>query len=195
MTQPPRMSSDDQTQRFAPDEVLIRRLRSGDSEAGDELVTRHAKPLLAYLSRMTSSAAMAEELHQATWLSVLQHIERFDVKSSAGGFRAWLFRIATNKVNDLWRSKGRQRKAEDGLRLVIEEESPDASVHMADGEMVAKLKEAIDRLPEAQKQVVQMRYYANMKFVEIAEALGCPLNTALGRMHKALLKLRGHLEE
>src|SRR5437867_3494038 len=53
-----------------------------------------------------------------------------------------------------------------------------------------KLRRAIDRLPEHQKQVLLLRYYSNLKFVEIAEMLGCPLNTALGRVHKAILKLR-----
>jgi RNA polymerase sigma-70 factor (ECF subfamily) len=38
--------------------------------------------------------------------------------------------------------------------------------------------------------VLVLRYYSNLKFVEIAEMLGCPLNTALGRMHKAMLKLK-----
>ena len=53
-----------------------------------------------------------------------------------------------------------------------------------------KLRKAIDKLPENQKQVLMLRYYSNLKFVEIAEMLGCPLNTALGRMHKAILRLR-----
>ena len=42
----------------------------------------------------------------------------------------------------------------------------------------------------SQRQVLTLRYYSNMKFVEIAELLGCPLNTALGRMHKAMIKLK-----
>jgi len=50
-------------------------------------------------------------------------------------------------------------------------------------------------LPEAQKQVLLLRYYSNLKFVEIAQMLGCPLNTALGRMHKAMLKLKQLMEE
>ena len=58
-----------------------------------------------------------------------------------------------------------------------------------------KLKAAIDQLPEAQRQVLLLRYYSNLKFVEIAEMLGCPLNTALGRMHKAMLKLKQLMEE
>jgi DNA-directed RNA polymerase specialized sigma24 family protein len=40
-----------------------------------------------------------------------------------------------------------------------------------------------------------LRYYSDLKFVEIAEMLGCPLNTALGRVHKAILKLRQVMEE
>ena len=40
-----------------------------------------------------------------------------------------------------------------------------------------------------------MRYYGGLKFVEIAETLGCPLNTALGRMHKAMLKLKDLMDE
>ena len=53
-----------------------------------------------------------------------------------------------------------------------------------------KLRRAIDKLPENQRQVLLLRYYSNLKFVEIADMLGCPLNTALGRVHKAILKLR-----
>ena len=50
-------------------------------------------------------------------------------------------------------------------------------------------------LPESQRQVLLLRYYSNLKFVEIADMLGCPLNTALGRMHKAVLKLRVLMEK
>jgi len=186
------MSSPSQMQQIA-DDVLVRRLQLGEPSAGDELVQRYAKPLLAYLHRLTGNPVTAEELHQATWLSVLQHVERFESKALSGGFKSWLFRIATNKVNDHWRSRGRQRKAENGLRLVADEVSPDASARMASRENDLKVRNAIAALPEPQRQVVCMRYYSNMKFVEIAEALGCPLNTALGRMHKALLKLKEQL--
>lgn len=172
------------------DEALIVHWRSGDSAAGDELVRRYARPLLAYLGRLCGNMQLAEEVHQQTWLSVLENLDRFDGKLGVGSFKAWLFRIATNKANDLWRARGRQKKAYDGLRLIEEAESPDASVRLEAGEKHLEVQQALDRLPETQKQVVLMRYYAKMKFTEIAETLGCPLNTALGRMHKATLKLR-----
>lgn len=195
MDETPQMTINPSEQQFVvSDETLVKRLRAGEAVAGDELVRRYARPLLAYLTRLTGNASVAEELHQQSWVSVLEHIDRFDERVSAGGFKAWMYRIATNKVNDLWRSRARKRKAEDGLRLVTDEQGPDASTTLVLGDEVRKLQDAIGRLPEAQRQVVCMRYYSNMKFVDIAAALGCPLNTALGRMHKALLKLREALE-
>jgi len=171
------------------DEALLRRLREGDAAAGETLVGRHCQALLHYLQRVAGDQ-VAEELHQQTWLSVLDHIDRFDPSLAGGGFKAWLFRIATNKANDFWRSRGREKAAKDGLRLVVDEQAPAAVQRIEQVEQAEKLKRAILLLPEAQRQVLMLRYYSNLKFVEIAKMLGCPLNTALGRMHKAMLKLK-----
>lgn len=176
------------------DEALLQRLREGDTLAGEALVKRYCQPLLRYLQRLAGDQ-MAEELHQQTWLSVLDHVEKFDAASSGGGFKSWLFRIATNKANDFWRSRGREKVAKEGLRLVTDEEGPAAGSQMEGREQAEKLKWAIGQLPELQRQVLMLRYYSNLKFVEIAEVLGCPLNTALGRMHKAMLKLKDLMGE
>lgn len=175
------------------DEALLLRLRDGDAAAGDALVKRYCRPLLHYLHRVAGDQ-LAEELHQQTWLSVLDHIDRFDPDQSGGGFKAWLFRIATNKANDLWRSRGRERVAKEGLRRITDAEGPAAGERLEGSEEAERLRQAIARLPEAQRQVLMLRYYSNLKFNEIAEALGCPLNTALGRMHKAMLKLKNLME-
>lgn len=174
----------------AADELLIRRLRDGDSKAGEQLVRRYHQPLIRYLQRLCGNDQLAEELHQQTWLSVLEHSSRFDASSGGGGFKAWLFRIATNKANDHWRSHGRERAAKEGLKLVVEQVAPHAGHRLEGTEQERKLQRAIELLPEAQRQVLLLRYYANLKFVDIAQMLGCPLNTALGRMHKAMLKLK-----
>ena len=97
------------------DELLLHRLRNGEAEAGDTLVKRYYQPLARYLQRLAGDQ-MAEELLQQTWLSVIDHLDRFDA-AAAGGFKAWLFRIATNKANDHWRSRGREKTAREGLRL------------------------------------------------------------------------------
>lgn len=194
------------------DEMLLQRLRSGDAAAGEALVKRYAQPLLRYLQRIAGEA-VAEELHQQTWLSVLDNLEKFDPAAGsakpasatqepktsavipvAGGFKAWLFRIATNKANDHWRSRSREKVAKEGLRLVTDDSVPDGSYRLEGTEQEHKLRRAIEQLPEAQRQVLMLRYYSNMKFVDIARTLGCPLNTALGRVHKAMIKLRQLME-
>jgi len=81
-----------------------------------------------------------------------------------------------------------------GLRLIAAEQAPASEALLEQREQAEKLKRAIERLPESQRQVLMMRYYGNLKFVDIAHALGCPLNTALGRMHKAMLKLKELME-
>lgn len=176
------------------DESLLERLRAGESAAGEMLVGRYTSALLRYLQRLTGSNHLAEELHQQTWLSVLDHLDRFDPSSSSGGFKAWLFRIATNKANDLWRSRGREKNAKQGLKLVSDDQAPHAGTRIEGDEQVARLLDAIQQLPENQREVLLLRYYSDLKFTDIAEMLGCPLNTALGRMHKAMLKLKQMME-
>ena len=178
----------------ASDEALVKRLRGGDVAAGEVLARRYYEPLMRYLQRLAGSQA-AEELHQQTWLSVLDHIDRFNPATAGGGFKAWLFRIATNKANDRWRSRGREKVAKEGLRLVTDEFQPAAGHRLEGAEQEEQLRRAIELLPEPQRQVLVLRYYSNLKFVEIAEILGCPLNTALGRAHKALIKLRQLMAE
>jgi RNA polymerase sigma-70 factor (ECF subfamily) len=176
------------------DETLVDRMRTGSESAGEELVRRYHRPLTRYLHRLCGNEQLAEELHQQTWLSVLEHVSRFDASAGSGGFKAWIFRIATNKANDHWRSHGRERTAKDGLRLVIDQEAPAAGYRLEAGEQERTLQQAIEQLPQNQREVLLLRYYGNLKFVEIAELLGCPLNTALGRMHKAMLKLKSLLD-
>src|SRR6058998_1535635 len=121
------------------DEQLVERLRQGSAPAGETLVRRYHEPLMRYLQRLAGSDHLAEELHQQTWLSVLDHLDKFDKGSGSGGFKAWLFRIATNKANDHWRSTGRERTAKEGLRLVTDDQMPHAGHRMEATEQEQKL--------------------------------------------------------
>lgn len=175
------------------DEALVRRLKAGDDAAGEALVRRHHDALWRYARRLCGDEGEADEVVQGAWLSAFEHLGKFDPNGTDGraaSFKAWLFRIVTNKAHDGFRGAGRRRRLEAGLRLVAPEASPHAGVKAEADERAARVRRAIDELPEAQRQVVTMRFFGGLKFVEIAEALGCPLNTALGRMHKATHKLR-----
>jgi RNA polymerase sigma-70 factor (ECF subfamily) len=176
------------------DEALIQRLRRGDTSAGEVLVRRYHEPLLRYLRRLAGRGHLAEELLQATWLSVLEHIDKFN-PALGGGFRAWVFRIATNKAHDLWRSSGREQSARLGMLRITDQLEARSDQALEQDEQQQRLIRAIDQLPESQRMVLLLRYYSQMKFVDIARTLGCPLNTALGRMHKAMLRLKELMEQ
>jgi RNA polymerase sigma-70 factor (ECF subfamily) len=201
-----------------PDETLLAGLRDGDVCAGDTLVARYAPQLLRYLQRL-AGPDLAEELHQQTWVSVLDHVGRFQsaaatgtapsgtapcatgtaaagapVAPGGGGFRAWLFRIATNKVNDVWRSRGRERNAKDGLKRILDDRAPHAGTRAEASEQGQKLAGALSMLPREQREALTLRFYSGMKFTEIAQVVGCPVNTALTRVHKGILKLRQMME-
>jgi RNA polymerase sigma-70 factor (ECF subfamily) len=178
------------------DESLLARLKAGDVAAGETLVQRYYGPLMRYLQR-TAGPRAAEDLHQQTWLSILGHLDRFVTSIEGGGsFRGWLFRIATNKTKDHWRSLSREKAAKEGVSRLIDSDGSPWAGHAADGaEQQEKLRRAIAELPEGQRDVLMLRYYSNLKFVEIAKILDCPVNTALTRAHKGLLKLRAAMQK
>ena len=183
------MSPVNSAQEVSSDESLLLRLRDGDVAAGEVLVARYYLPLMRYLQRIAGQRS-AEDLHQQTWLSVLAHADRFVAASDKSSFRGWLFRIASNKAKDHWRSARREKAAKEGVSRITEIESPWAGSRADGAEQRDKLRRAIEQLPQAQRDVLMMRYYGNFKFVEIAEVLGCPVNTALTRAHKGLIRLR-----
>ena len=182
------------------DETLLAGLRDGDIAAGETLVARYHGSLMRYLQRL-AGPDLAEELHQQTWLSVLDHLGRFRPGSTSGtlsghggGFKAWLFRIATNKANDLWRSRGRERNAKEGLKHLLDPHLPGTAHRFETVERNDALAAALDQLPREQREALVLRFYSNMKFTDIAKLVGCPVNTALTRVHKAILKLRQIME-
>jgi RNA polymerase sigma-70 factor (ECF subfamily) len=171
------------------DETLVCRLRDGDAGAGEALARRYHEPLTRFLAWL-AGPRQVDDLFQQTWLSVLGHLGHFDPSSGSGGFKAWLFRIATNKVNDHWRSHGRERNAAEGLSRITEAELPPADYRLGLTEQARQLQLAMGQLSEQHRQILMLRFYGRMKFTDIAQTLGLPLNTALGRVHKALKKLR-----
>lgn len=101
--------------------------------------------------------------------------------------RPWLFKIALN----LCRDHARRFSRRPAIEPLAEEFAPAApSPDPAQAELVRIVREAVETLPEPQRHVFHLREDAGLSFREIADVLGCPLNTALGRMHDALEKIR-----
>jgi RNA polymerase sigma-70 factor (ECF subfamily) len=180
------------------DAELLQAFAQGDTTALDKLVDRYRQPLFAWLLGMTANRADAEDLFQEVWFRVIRHAARFKDVS----FRAWLWKIARNLLIDFRRkskptiSLDAVADAEDNPlveRLAATEAGPTERVELDD--MAQRVMQAVMMLPEVQREVFLMRVQGDLTFNEIAATLDIPLNTALGRMHDAMGKLKKWLAE
>ncbi len=170
--------------------------RSGRTESLGRLVEHYRRPLYAFLYKMLEGrAADADEIFQEVWFRVIKNVERYEDQS----FLSWLFRIAHNLIIDRARRArpmvDLQEGREDGLAL--EERLPSPKLgpenEVAGRDLGTRISAAIEKLPEEQREVFLMRTEADIPFKEIAKMQKTSINTALARMHYAVLKLREEL--
>ena len=74
--------------------------------------------------------------------------------------------------------------------VLVSDVGPGPLLHAEQADDARRLRELLDKLPPNQREVIRQRVYEGKRFREIADALNCPLNTALARMHEGLKRLR-----
>lgn len=171
-----------------PEEIdLIRSAQAADQEAFRALVERYRLPVLRTARILLADSAMAEDVAQETWVNAWRALGQFNLERS---FRPWILRIVANCCRmELRRSRG----ADAALDLVEPELLSDKSDLLADvvrREEYAALDEAITSLPPAQRQIVALRYRADLDLGEIAVVTGLPLGTVKSRLSRALAVIR-----
>lgn len=142
-----------------------------------ELYDRHVDRIYAFAVRRTSDRATAEDITSEVFEKALAQLRQFEWRGAP--FAAWLFRIAANAIADHWRKKGRPEA----------EELPDA--HETDDiERRVALAQLVERLPDAQRQVIEMRFGEDRSTREIAAALGRSEGAVKQLQLRALERLR-----
>lgn len=186
-----------------PDAALLARARSGDFAAFEELVTQYERAIFSVTLRILNNRADAEEIVQDTFLSVVQHLDRFEGRST---FRTWLFRIATNHaLKRLRKRRGLKTTSLDGSGAGAGDDAPlphpetiapwktDPLALALAGETREILDQAIGALPEKYRLVFLLRDVQGLSTEETAEALGLTLSNTKVRLLRARLMLREDL--
>jgi RNA polymerase sigma-70 factor (ECF subfamily) len=187
------------SKQLGPDDsVLITLYRNGNEAAFNLLVDRYQSKVFTTIFLIVKDQDVAEDLLQDVFVKVL-HTMNSDKYNEEGKFQPWVMRIAHNLAIDYFRKAKRYPTIllEDGSNLLnslsfAEDSSEEQRIKE---ETLAWVRNLIDELPEAQKEVVIMRHYLDMSFQEIAEQTGVSINTALGRMRYALNHIRKKMKQ
>jgi RNA polymerase sigma-70 factor (ECF subfamily) len=169
--------------RAVEDTDLISRVRRGDVEAYNLLVSRWEKRVFNYILRLTASPDDALDLSQDVFLKAYQNIRKLN---DPARFGPWLYRIAHNEAYSLFR----KRRPETALEDVTVERNPAPSFSL---DLSLAVTAALDRLNPEQREAVVLKVYEGFKFDEIAEVLGCPVSTVKSRLYSALDLLKTEL--
>jgi RNA polymerase sigma-70 factor (ECF subfamily) len=175
--------------RAVEDTDLIVRVRKGDIEAFNLLVSRWERRVFNYLLRLAGSPENALDLCQEAFLKAWQNIRKLD---DPARFGPWLYRIAHNEAYSLLR----KRRPETALPETAPGEVSPAERLAAPGfplEMTLAVTAALDRLTPDQREAVVLKVYEGFKFEEMAEILECPVSTVKSRLYTALDLLKTEL--
>jgi RNA polymerase sigma factor (sigma-70 family) len=167
-----------------------------------EAIDREQSRLRNFIRRRVADRDDAEDILQEVFFEL---VEAYRLVKPVEQVTAWLFRVARNRITDLFRRKQREALrnepttiTENGERLQLEEllPSPEAGPDAAYARMVLleELDAALDELPEEQREVFIAHEVMGQSFKELAAETGTSVNTLLSRKHYAVLHLRERLQ-
>ena len=186
------------------DVELIQSFIEGNQADFNTLVWRWEKSIYNFILRYLGQKELARDLTQKTFIRVYKNIHKL---RDARRFSSWIYQIASNLCKDELKKKTHrdllsidtiQENSENGHLMpeeLIDNENnhPDSTLNQKQIGMI--IQKALQQIPEEQRIVIIMKEYQGLKFKEIAEALGEPLNTVKSRMYYGLNGLRKIFEK
>ena len=184
----------------AQEKAWLDQYRKGDLDGLAQLVEQYRRPLYSFILKMTEGRSDADEVFQEVWIRAIRKLDAFQEKNLLG----WLFRIAHNLIVDQARrsksvvhptslGSGAGDSRGDWFQSVPSTAQGPAS-EVAGRDLGRQIQRALTHLPSEQREVFLLRMDGDVPFKEIARIQGVSINTALARMHYAVLKLRDELK-
>ncbi len=181
------------------DEQLVAAYAKGDNKSFDTLLRRHQSRLFTYVVTVVRNQDVANDIFQETFVKAITTIKQGRY-TETGKFSSWIMRIAHNLIIDYYRQERSENKTsadDETVNVLNRKEYSDINIEdILVGEQIeADVRRIVAELPDNQREVLEMRYYRDMSFKEIAEATHVSINTALGRMRYAIMNLRRIVKE
>lgn len=183
----------------ASDITLMLRVRDGDLEAFETLVTRHQHSVVGTAAKMLGGAADAEDIGQQVFVRVWKHAARYQPSAK---FTTWLMTITRNLVfNELRRRRRSQQvsmDADEGETIrhqFVDEQAAPPSEEILDSELQEAIDAAIASLPETQRLAIVLRRYESMPYEEIAEVLKTSVPAVKSILFRARTELKARLKK
>ncbi|QIB68552.1 RNA polymerase sigma factor [Aminipila butyrica] len=171
------------------EQCLIRRIqKKGDRKAADCLVRLYYEEIFRFIRKQTFDEEIALDLTQSSFISMLRTIAHYDPKKA--GFRTWLYKIATNKTVDYFRSHAGQLIKVLPLDEVEPTVATDFTKQIEDAEFARKVEDFIARFPGDTQRIFRLHIFGGYTFMEIAEGLGIPEGTAKTTYYRLIHILR-----
>ena len=179
------------------DADLIERCRGGDAEAWDALFDKYYPVAARFVFQLSAdfNHEDTEEICQETFLAVVRNLASFQGKSS---FQTWLLRVAANKAMD-FRGKSRAEKRGGsmvhfsldgaGERLDPPSRCPAPDTLLVNAETSRLIRQSLDQLDDACREIIELRYYGDLSYAEIATELRLNPKTVSSRLSKCLDRL------
>jgi RNA polymerase sigma-70 factor, ECF subfamily len=176
------------TGKLVSDWSLMERVVQKDESALSALYDRYSGLVYSEVKRILRDTGAAEEILQDLFYQIWRTAERFD--AARGSLAGWLLVAARNRaISKLRRKTGKTEKLnENGVSLRLDIESQAAQSILLD-----KVRGAMSRLPETQRQALEFAYFEGMSHTEIAEKTGQPLGTVKTRIRSAMETLKQEL--
>ncbi len=159
--------------------------------AADQLLAEHTPALRNFLGARCRDPELAAELLQEVAARLVTATPRLTLNGNARGY---LFRIAANVWHDYLRRELVRRRTAAALESAEPALAAAADARLLERELRAAVRDAVNALPPAQREVVELRQQGSLTFQEIADRLGRPLGTVLTQMRAALARISIALE-
>jgi len=175
------------------EQSLINRLKRGDEEALQQLITSYLPRLYRVVHRFMGDDAEAESILQETFWKFWKSLPKYQ---NDRPIYPYLVTIAVNLVRDLWRSEYRFAASDVGIEMeMITDPAPLPECQAERAELLQTLAEVVAGLPETWRMTIALRYDANLSYEEIAGILKININTVRTHLHRSKEIMRSRIEE